>query len=565
MSDLSLVLENFFATASETFQDTLSSSIIAGATTVPILNATEYAEGDVVVLTVEPGTANEATFIGVKDTGNQIIECVWTEGNTAIGHDAGATVIDYDSATHFNAAMKGILQFANQDGTLKTDPVRAALGLGSESVNGWEVLPYSVQVSSGYNSGDRKVSLTIPNADATGTLYPGMKMRMARGTTAPTQCLDLELSSTQYASRASGSVTGAIGTMTDDITCEAWVKPESFGAQSAIVARRSGGSGFTLAIEADGRVTLIGFNGGVYEGGNSLATIRLAKWSHIAASIDLSGNSYVNYINGVSVTTQLNPGSGAISAFVQGGDLTIGAYTAGLTPFDGKISDVRVWNVVRTGLQIRDNMNQQLVGNETNLVGYWKLNGNLNDSTSNANHLTGQAGAVATNVDHPFKDLEYGTIVSVTYGAPNTTVVLAGGEFNNIPNMSLTAPYYSVQEAPYGFPTVIKNLYEDANGWLVQEHDGWCEAWKRGTITGGSRAAGGTWSAGGTTNLPVGAGVVGALKDISYSFYLPSNAFALGINLERAATDTSLNWTAINNAAGVVDFFTPNYSARVIY
>lgn len=117
MADLSSLSDNFFTVASETFTDNLSSSILAGATTVPVNSAVEYTEGDCVALTVNPGTNDEATFIGKKDSGNQFIECVWTEGNTGVGHDAGATIIDYDSASHHNAQTKGIKVEHNDDGT----------------------------------------------------------------------------------------------------------------------------------------------------------------------------------------------------------------------------------------------------------------------------------------------------------------------------------------------------------------------------------------------------------------------------------------------------------------
>jgi microcystin-dependent protein len=108
----------FFATASELFEDNLSSSIAAGATIVPVNSITEYEDGDVVVQTVEPGTANEATFVGTVN-GNQFENCVWTEGNTGVGHAAGSTVVDYIAATHLSIMTKGILKEHNQDGTHK--------------------------------------------------------------------------------------------------------------------------------------------------------------------------------------------------------------------------------------------------------------------------------------------------------------------------------------------------------------------------------------------------------------------------------------------------------------
>lgn len=117
MADLTGLSTNFFPRASETYSNNLSGSISALAATVPVNAASEYDDGDVAVLTVEPGTANEATFVGVKQSSPaRFINCVWTEGNTGVGHAAGATVIDYDSATHMSAMSKGILVEHKQNG-----------------------------------------------------------------------------------------------------------------------------------------------------------------------------------------------------------------------------------------------------------------------------------------------------------------------------------------------------------------------------------------------------------------------------------------------------------------
>ncbi len=66
MSNLTGVT-NYFATAHENFADNLSGSISALATTVTVTSASEYANGDIVVLTVDPGTVNEATFVGINN------------------------------------------------------------------------------------------------------------------------------------------------------------------------------------------------------------------------------------------------------------------------------------------------------------------------------------------------------------------------------------------------------------------------------------------------------------------------------------------------------------------
>lgn len=45
----------------------------------------------------------------------------------------------------------------------------------------------------------------------------------------------------------------------------------------------------------------------------------------------------------------------------------------GVTNFEGQISDLRIWKVVRSAEEIKNNMYLQLTGKEVGLVGYWRL------------------------------------------------------------------------------------------------------------------------------------------------------------------------------------------------
>jgi len=456
MSDLSSVTDNYLPTASETFTDNLSSSIAALATTVPVNSAVEYEDGDTAVLTVEPGTANEATFVGKKDVGaNQFIECVWTEGNTAVGHDAGSTIIDYDSATHYNLLSEALQLIMNQDGTLKDTPIRTALGLSDASTNGWEVFPYTMSVASGYNNGNKSFDMTVADQDVTSLLTPGMRLRLERSTTAPTQCADFESSSSQYASKS--SPTGI--TFTDDFTIEAWVKLESY-TNGGILSRYDGTSGLLMYINSSGQVIMQGNNSGAqWKNTQTYQSLPLGRWVHIASTMDLSGNSFTTYLDGVEVPS-LDTLTGTPSAIVQAGNLQVGAFNDG-SFFDGKLSDVRVWSDIRTATEIQDNMNQTLTGTETGLVAYYPLNGNFEDSTSNENDLTAAGSATADNADNPFSDTQYGIVTAVSYSAPNSTVTVFTGTDHMIPNMTLTSPSYSTASSPYGFP-------RDRGKWSVE-------------------------------------------------------------------------------------------------
>lgn len=296
--------------------------------------------------------------------------------------------------------------------------------------------------STGYNNGNRSVTLST-SSNVSGYLSKGMRFWAQRSTTAPTQCADLEASSSQYATRASASVSGI--TFTDNFTCEAWIKLESHGSIMMIVSKTSGPNGWQFYINADGTLRLAGLST-TQDYVTSYQSIPLNRWVHVAASLDMSGTSGVIYMDGVLVPSSYT--DGATSSLTQAGNLELGSQNGGSNYFDGEISDVRLWSDIRTETEIQDNMYKQLTGSESNLIGYWKLDGDFEDSTANGNDLTEQNGAAATTADNPFSDDIFGIVTDVT----SSTVTLQTPIGYGVPLDTITDVYYSSQSAPYGFP-----------------------------------------------------------------------------------------------------------------
>ena len=104
----------------------------------------------------------------------------------------------------------------------------------------------------------------------------------------------------------------------------------------------------------------------------AINVLKVGQWTHVAASVDTNGNAAL-YVNGQTVASgsfppgKLPPTAARNRSFIGYGE------KSGLSPFPGKIGEVRLWNTSRTVEQIRLKMLAALAGNESGLVGYWKM------------------------------------------------------------------------------------------------------------------------------------------------------------------------------------------------
>jgi hypothetical protein len=237
---------------------------------------------------------------------------------------------------------------------------------------------------------------------------------------ANTHSLDLEKDSSQYAAIADASQTGL--DITGNLTIEAWIKVETlsttFNKNQWLVAKWNSDStqqSYGFLIGNDNKLRFIITEDGTYAVGtttDAVSTVVITStgvWYHVAVVFTAATPTVTFYVNGSAQTTSYNL-TGGTSIYNSSASLTIGAAAkdgAANTYYDGLIDDVRVWNTTRTESQIADNRSTELVGNESGLVGYWKLNNNYNDSTSNGNNLTAYNSPVFST-DVPFADVATG-------------------------------------------------------------------------------------------------------------------------------------------------------------
>jgi|GEM_PF-756643 len=155
-----------------------------------------------------------------------------------------------------------------------------------------------------------------------------------------------------------------VTTATDNVTMEAWVYWEGQSGNAGILYQgHSASSGYGIyVLDGSGLTILVGSVRNM-ETGIQLPT---NGWHHIAA-VRESG-SWMFYLDGIAHTPSYN----YETPHPPSGKFNIGSLTDGTNPLNGKIDEVRVWNVARSQTQIRTSYSS-LAGNETGLAAYWRL------------------------------------------------------------------------------------------------------------------------------------------------------------------------------------------------
>jgi hypothetical protein len=368
----------------------------------------------------------------------------------------GQTIDASDVNNPFNTIANEI------NGNLDNSNIKAGAAIDRSKIagfsDGWENLNYAPS-SVTYN-GNRSYDLTFSSVNLTTNVSNGMRLKLPRTVTPPTQCAILD-GSGDYFNRTSASVNGM--TFTDDFAVSAWVKLSSYGADMAVVARKDGtdANGWDFRLNSSGQVMLVGLNAGTgnYSYVQSYQSIPLNKWVHIAAQLDMSTftatttTSYV-MIDGVNAPALVSRAGTNPTSLVNTGDLAVGRNGSQSSKyFAGKIAQVAIYSAKVTQANIKATISQGLTGSETSLISAYSFNNTINDlNTTNANNLTANGGAVATSTDSPFNATEYGIITANSYST-NTTLTVQVPEGYALPTTGgIGTSYFSTQKVPYGFP-----------------------------------------------------------------------------------------------------------------
>jgi alpha-L-rhamnosidase len=165
------------------------------------------------------------------------------------------------------------------------------------------------------------------------------------------------------------------------ITISAWIMPAEFGDQWRQIYRKEDGeSRQLLAIGKTGNTKGVwfglGIDGSYTEHGAVVPTVKLedGKWHLITATYD--GSFKRIYFDGSEI------GSHAVDGPIDKGgsaDAYIGSWDGRNEFFYGGIDDVRIYNRALSAREIQT-MARERAGDDPALVGWWKLDGNLENS-----------------------------------------------------------------------------------------------------------------------------------------------------------------------------------------
>lgn len=264
---------------------------------------------------------------------------------------------------------------------------------------------------------------------------------------ANTKSLKLVKASTQYVNIASASCPNL--SITGDITIEAWVKFTSLEANATPVHKHNGDDGGYYLIAASSGTKLqchIEASNGtdVIDITSTNAIFSTDTWYHVAVSVDVSASTGTMYLNGSSISAGVT--GSATSIGTNTNNFTIGGANVGVLLMNGLVDEVRIWDDIRTAQEISDNYDKVLdnPGSEANLQGYWQMEDDLTDSSSNGYTLTNNNSATF-NSDVPFSGANTLVVDTMALSFTYNDVTLAGAHKLAVDTMSLSFTFNDVE------------------------------------------------------------------------------------------------------------------------
>ncbi|MEP0366040.1 MAG: LamG-like jellyroll fold domain-containing protein [Cyclobacteriaceae bacterium] len=199
------------------------------------------------------------------------------------------------------------------------------------------------------------------------------------------------------------------GSTDSPFSVEAWAKFDNVTSKS-IVSKRTGSNEWHMTLSGGGRLSVAlvdNSSSGFLFGENNTFTFVTDQWYHLAFSYDGSATAagIRLYVDGVEIPNSPSS-SGTYTAMENtSSPVQIGAINTSTNLMDGQIDEVRIWNVARTESDLIANMNNELTGNEANLVAYY----NFSDAGTLLTDLAGLNNGTVNGATRTFPALNIDT------------------------------------------------------------------------------------------------------------------------------------------------------------
>ena len=158
------------------------------------------------------------------------------------------------------------------------------------------------------------------------------------------------------------------------------------GQRYIVFPQHGGGSNAGAGVSLGTNGISVYEHGGGYMPSLLVYDVTLSGWNHIA--VVYTAKQPVLYINGILVRTGLTSLRAAVFPGARLGGHPYGYYS-------GDLDEYRVWSTSRTQTEIRDNMCKKLVGNETGLERYYRID---DGSGTTVTDVTGTQNGTMSNM-----------------------------------------------------------------------------------------------------------------------------------------------------------------------